>query len=238
LAPEILENIGYTEVVDTYAFGVICWELLSREMFLGEIAWLSVLQQKIVAGVRPSVPPCPESYHKIITLCWQPDSTKRPKMYKVVPEIEKMIKNVQVFKEKCQDTPKKSNSTEVLHLEEKIFEERSEDKSPTKTTPRKDKSKIIKKITSSRKQTPTKPPSERKKPKSPTEKKKRTPLSLKKKIKGKIPKTPPHPLTDSKRKNPTFRNNKNKNNSFLKKVQNLMRFLDLKRLNLDENQKV
>jgi serine/threonine protein kinase len=37
-APEVIKGLPYDQRADTYSFGVICWELLTREKYFGEIS--------------------------------------------------------------------------------------------------------------------------------------------------------------------------------------------------------
>lgn len=71
LAPEILQGHMYTENVDNYAFGVICWELISRKDFFGEEFFVSDISAKVMSGKRPEIPThCPTNFSKLISTCW------------------------------------------------------------------------------------------------------------------------------------------------------------------------
>ncbi len=50
LAPEILMNQPYNWMVDTYAFGIICWELITREKVFGDDVYMSEVEDKIKRG--------------------------------------------------------------------------------------------------------------------------------------------------------------------------------------------
>lgn len=56
LAPEVLQGQPYGVKVDTYAFGVMCWELLTRDSFFGEISFMSDMEDKIINVERPPIP--------------------------------------------------------------------------------------------------------------------------------------------------------------------------------------
>ena len=70
LAPEILELKLYDQQVDTYAFGVVIWEILARKDFFGDVAFMSDLRDLIVTGNRPEVPQCPAEFKAVIEQCW------------------------------------------------------------------------------------------------------------------------------------------------------------------------
>ena len=70
LAPEILDWKLYDELVDTYAFGVVLWEIISRKDFFGEVKFMLEIRDAIVSGKRPEIPQCPPELKMVIELCW------------------------------------------------------------------------------------------------------------------------------------------------------------------------
>jgi serine/threonine protein kinase len=56
LAPELMRKEGYDEKVDVYSYGVILWELVAREDFLGHITFLSAIEDAVLNGERPKIP--------------------------------------------------------------------------------------------------------------------------------------------------------------------------------------
>eukprot|EP01125_Pyxidicula_operculata_P013682 TRINITY_DN4547_c0_g1_i2.p1 TRINITY_DN4547_c0_g1~~TRINITY_DN4547_c0_g1_i2.p1 ORF type:complete len:582 (+),score=141.35 TRINITY_DN4547_c0_g1_i2:124-1869(+) len=91
LAPEIMKNEPYNEKVDTYAYGVIIWELLTREEFFGEWSFFSDIQDLVVSGKRPGIPEgTPLIYENVIQKCWDPNPAERPKFDWVLGELKKL----------------------------------------------------------------------------------------------------------------------------------------------------
>lgn len=74
LAPEIFMNLEYTYTVDTYAFGVILWETITRRSYCGNLTFMSDIEDKILNGYRPIIPGvsrgCPTIFADIIENCW------------------------------------------------------------------------------------------------------------------------------------------------------------------------
>lgn len=74
LAPEVLTNSEYDYTADTYAFGVMLWETITRKDYCGDLSFMSDIEDRIIKGLRPEIPSerrgCPTSYTNIIEACW------------------------------------------------------------------------------------------------------------------------------------------------------------------------
>ncbi|KAL6070956.1 Serine/threonine-protein kinase HT1 [Balamuthia mandrillaris] len=112
MAPEIMEGRkDYSFPVDVYSYGIILWELLTREEPFREITPAFQLPVKVIEGVRPKVPPnCPPTYAKLMEQCWHPDPSKRPTFSEVFRRLERMIKEEVVGKKAGPDTTANNSS--------------------------------------------------------------------------------------------------------------------------------
>jgi len=78
-APEVLRHGHLSPAADIYAFGIIMWELLTRDR-----PFRGLLEGDLVVGVcdkglRPVFPPgCPSSYVALAQQCWSDDPAHRP----------------------------------------------------------------------------------------------------------------------------------------------------------------
>lgn len=95
MAPEVIEGKKYSEKADVYSAGVIFWEIASRKRFFSEIAFLSQVEDMVIAGERPSIPQdcldeVPE-FAEVIRDCWQNDPSARPSFKQVVERIAQII---------------------------------------------------------------------------------------------------------------------------------------------------
>lgn len=54
-APEVLEMKPYSKAADVYSFGMVCWELVSRQVPFQHLENPVQMAQCIIAGERPTV---------------------------------------------------------------------------------------------------------------------------------------------------------------------------------------
>jgi len=125
LAPEILQSKPYNYSVDIYAFGVIAWEMLSRESFLGNIKFWSDIEQIVISGKRPTIPRAPKLYKNMIENCWHQDASVRPNCDLLVSRIMKLQTNVEKIENKYPSIilPKPSPREDKTPMEKYIVEE-------------------------------------------------------------------------------------------------------------------
>jgi len=99
MAPELfVMGTKYKQDIDVYSYGVIMWELLTREIPWSEITetqyirFYSALSTALENNQRPQIPPeMVESHPEFVTLmqeCWSTDPTARPKFDRVVKSLE------------------------------------------------------------------------------------------------------------------------------------------------------
>ncbi|XP_041849645.1 probable serine/threonine-protein kinase roco7 [Melanotaenia boesemani] len=91
MAPEVIQSLPVSETCDTYSYGVVLWEMLTREVpFKGfeglQVAWLVVEKQE-----RLTIPTsCPASFGELMRKCWHADSKERPHFKQVLVTLETM----------------------------------------------------------------------------------------------------------------------------------------------------
>ncbi|KAM4626517.1 mitogen-activated protein kinase kinase kinase 20 isoform 1-T1 [Discoglossus pictus] len=91
MAPEVIQSLPVSETCDTYSYGVVLWEMLTREVpFKGleglQVAWLVVEKNE-----RLTIPSsCPRSFAELMRQCWEPDAKKRPSFKQIISNLETM----------------------------------------------------------------------------------------------------------------------------------------------------
>lgn len=78
-APEMINGEPFDYRVDTYAVGVIFWELVVRKDFFAELTSISDLALTVGAGGRPSIDPelFPPIYSSVVEECWDLVKSKK-----------------------------------------------------------------------------------------------------------------------------------------------------------------
>ncbi|KAK8875996.1 hypothetical protein M9Y10_006179 [Tritrichomonas musculus] len=95
MAPEFIKNESYDQSVDVYSYGVILWEMLTRETPYGGKDAPQVIYM-ILSNKMLEIPEdTPENLKKLILSCWSIDPSHRPTFSQIV----KMFLDGEVFYE-------------------------------------------------------------------------------------------------------------------------------------------
>uniref|UniRef100_A0A8C1H506 Mitogen-activated protein kinase kinase kinase 20 n=1 Tax=Cyprinus carpio carpio TaxID=630221 RepID=A0A8C1H506_CYPCA len=91
MAPEVIQSLPVSETCDTYSYGVVLWEMLTREVpFKGleglQVAWLVVEKNE-----RLTIPSsCPASFACLMRSCWVTEPKDRPLFKHILSTLESM----------------------------------------------------------------------------------------------------------------------------------------------------
>lgn len=90
-APELAARDPFDQRVDTYAYGVILWELVARDKVFGHVRWLADVAALVLAGQRPQLPPwTPPAYAALVRACWAQAADDRPNWSAVIGQLTLM----------------------------------------------------------------------------------------------------------------------------------------------------
>jgi serine/threonine protein kinase len=79
MAPEVLESSLYSEAGDVYSFGIILWQLLTRQQPFPKLRLKEEVKRAVLAGDRPPIPSnCPPLLKELIENCWKKNPKDRP----------------------------------------------------------------------------------------------------------------------------------------------------------------
>jgi len=91
MAPEVLANMKYNEKADIYSFGIICWELLSRECPYDGMSAIQCALAVLNRDKRPDIPKwCPPPFQALIRSCIKKDPNERPTFEQIILALEAM----------------------------------------------------------------------------------------------------------------------------------------------------
>ncbi|XP_064489266.1 mitogen-activated protein kinase kinase kinase 7-like [Ornithodoros turicata] len=90
MAPEVFESVNYTEKCDVFSWGIILWEVLTRQKPFEDCGPPAFsIMWAVHTGKRPPlIKGCPMSLETLMTRCWLKDPTKRPSMSEVEHKME------------------------------------------------------------------------------------------------------------------------------------------------------
>ncbi|CAK6954179.1 mitogen-activated protein kinase kinase kinase 20 isoform X1 [Scomber scombrus] len=97
MAPEVIQSLPVSETCDTFSYGVVLWEMLTREIpFKGleglQVAWLVVEKNE-----RLTIPSgCPASFAELMRKCWAVEPKERPMFKQILSTLESMSKDTQL----------------------------------------------------------------------------------------------------------------------------------------------
>ncbi|VEU39814.1 unnamed protein product [Pseudo-nitzschia multistriata] len=91
MAPEVLANRSYDERADVYSFGIIVWELLSRECPYEGMTAIQCALAVLNRDKRPEIPKwCPPGLHALIKSCTKKDPSERPSFAEIIAALDAM----------------------------------------------------------------------------------------------------------------------------------------------------
>uniref|UniRef100_A0A7S4K387 Protein kinase domain-containing protein n=1 Tax=Odontella aurita TaxID=265563 RepID=A0A7S4K387_9STRA len=91
MAPEILANQGYAEPADVYSFGIILWELLSRECPFEGMSPIQCALAVLNKHAKPEIPTwCPPSFAALIEACVDRNPSARPTFSQILSALDTM----------------------------------------------------------------------------------------------------------------------------------------------------
>jgi len=90
-APEILRNARYTTKADVFSYGIVLWELVTREEPFSGMPAFQVIFAVGTKGARLPLPQvCPPELIKLIVSCWQEDPALRPPFSDIITYLERL----------------------------------------------------------------------------------------------------------------------------------------------------
>eukprot|EP00884_Botryococcus_braunii_P016251 jgi/Botrbrau1/3309/Bobra.0048s0006.1 len=113
MPPEILKSGHLSTAADIYSFGMVMYQLLTRQMPFQGMAIGQVFWAVAVNDQRPDVPlSCPQAYRELMTSCWATEPAARPAFAEVWRTLQAMFK---IFRDPS-ESPRAPASPAVPHV--------------------------------------------------------------------------------------------------------------------------
>eukprot|EP00301_Raphidiophrys_heterophryoidea_P007556 c12910_g1_i2.p1 GENE.c12910_g1_i2~~c12910_g1_i2.p1 ORF type:complete len:1642 (+),score=461.47 c12910_g1_i2:343-5268(+) len=91
MAPELLMGKPFNEKVDVYAFGIVLWEILTRENPFNGMSQDIIFHGVKSGTLKPEIPEgCPEGYAQLIRVCLEKQPNKRPTFQEIRSQLKLM----------------------------------------------------------------------------------------------------------------------------------------------------
>ena len=89
LSPEVIRNAHFSKASDVYAFGIILWEVHTRQEIYDGLSAAQIIAKVAHEGLRPSIPrDC--LWSKLMTQCWKQDPAQRPSFEVILNSLSKL----------------------------------------------------------------------------------------------------------------------------------------------------
>mmetsp|Transcript_31762 Transcript_31762/g.41985 ORF Transcript_31762/g.41985 Transcript_31762/m.41985 type:complete len:342 (+) Transcript_31762:172-1197(+) len=94
MAPEVALSNPYNTRIDTYSFGIICWQMLTLQLPFDGMKIDDFTPLVVEGGMRPECPSdWPNDLTELVKSCWHQDLLKRPNFNFIVSSLQQILSN-------------------------------------------------------------------------------------------------------------------------------------------------
>jgi len=125
LAPEVIKNARSSQYSDVYSFGIILWEIATREEVYGDLEQTQIIAKVANDGLRP---PLPEDncLTDLMVKCWCENPEDRLSFKEIVKELNRILSEL-AEEEKSPSISQDTSSSNASSYQNTIAEEKPSD---------------------------------------------------------------------------------------------------------------
>jgi serine/threonine protein kinase len=98
MAPELIFSLPYGPAVDVFSFGVVLWEIATRQMPWSDLASVFAIENAVTTGQRLSLTvseTAPAAWIQLVNICWAGDAAARPSFLAIGVMLEQIAAVIQ-----------------------------------------------------------------------------------------------------------------------------------------------
>lgn len=125
LAPEVIKHARHSQYSDVYSFGIILWEIATREEVYGDLEGTQIIAKVANDGLRPPVPE-DNPLSDLMVKCWCENPEDRLSFKEINKELNRILSEL-AEEERSLSMSQETSSTNISSYQNTIAEEKPSD---------------------------------------------------------------------------------------------------------------
>ena len=125
LAPEVIKHARHSQYSDVYSFGIILWEIATREEVYGDLEGTQIIAKVANDGLHPPVPE-DNPLSDLMVKCWCENPEDRLSFKEINKELNRILSEL-AEEERSLSMSQETSSTNISSYQNTIAEEKPSD---------------------------------------------------------------------------------------------------------------